>query len=470
MNQRWGKRAGRWTLAVMFSVAVAGTVLAAETADETRFVQGTSVNGLGISSMTVEEAAAHIGSFYTNEYQLTIQERGGVQETVTGDEIGFTVGVPEEFLQEILQNQNAAGRVFGPDVNNRHRVELQNTYSEEALTARVNGLNFMTGDGIVTTTDAHVSAYQADQPFTIVPEVRGNNVDQEKAAAAIRNAVATGMTELDLEAAGCYYEPQITADHEQLKMLCDTMNQCREMSVTYHVGENTEVLEPATICSWLTGVSDGQIQVNRELAAAYVKTLAEQYDTVGKERVFHTAAGADVNLTGPYGWKINQAAETDALIALIQTGQSQEREPVYAAAAVDRTTQEWGDTYVEIDLTGQHVYMTKEGEVVWDAPCVTGNPSQKYDTPAGIYSLTYKQRDRVLRGEKRPDGTYEYESPVSYWMPFNGGIGLHDANWRGSFGGEIYKTNGSHGCVNLPPAKTRALYEMVYKGIPVICY
>ena len=73
-------------------------------------------------------------------------------------------------------------------------------------------------------------------------------------------------------------------------------------------------------------------------------------------------------------------------------------------------------------------------------------------------------------GAKRADGTYEYESPVSFWMPFNGGIGFHDANWRSSFGGEINKTGGSHGCINLPPDRVPAFYEQVYKGMPVICY
>lgn len=55
-------------------------------------------------------------------------------------------------------------------------------------------------------------------------------------------------------------------------------------------------------------------------------------------------------------------------------------------------------------------------------------------------------------------------------MPFNGGIGLHDANWRGSFGGTIYQTSGSHGCVNLPPDRAKILYGLVEKGMPVICY
>ena len=83
--------------------------------------------------------------------------------------------------------------------------------------------------------------------------------------------------------------------------------------------------------------------------------------------------------------------------------------------------------------------------------------------------LTYKEKDRILRGKKLDNGKYEYESHVDYWMPFNGGIGLHDASWRSKFGGTIYQTSGSHGCVNLPPASAATLYDLLYKGIPVIC-
>ena len=138
--------------------------------------------------------------------------------------------------------------------------------------------------------------------------------------------------------------------------------------------------------------------------------------------------------------------------------------------AASRTAPDWGSVYVEVDLTGQHVFLVQDGQVVWDAPCVTGSVARGTITPPGIFSLKYKERNRVLRGAKRADGSYEYESPVSYWMPFNGGIGLHDANWRGNFGGTIYQRSGSHGCVNLPPSKVPALYDMVYPGIPVICY
>lgn len=439
-------------------------------ADDTTFVQGTSVNGLGISGMTVAEADERIKGFYSSEYQLVIKMRGGAAETLKGEELGFSVMVPEGLLQEILDNQNAAGRVYGPDVDNRYRAQMQNTYNEEALQEKVSGLSCISSSDIVTTTDAAISAYQAGEPFVIIPEVKGNNVDSQKVEEVVRQAVIAGTQEIDLDSSGCYYEVMVTSEDETLKALCEMMNRCREMTVTYTFGNAREELAAETICSWITGTENGQIALNREAVAGYVAALAGKYNTAGTIRVLHTAAGRDVELKGAYGWAISQQAETDALMAVIQTAESQTREPIYSSSAVSHTAQDWGNTYVEVDLTGQHVYMVKDGAVVWDAPCVTGNLAKNYDTPAGIFSLSYKQKDKVLRGEKQADGTYEYESPVSYWMPFNGGIGLHDANWRGTFGGTIYKTNGSHGCVNLPPAKTEALYNLVYQGIPVLCY
>ena len=101
---------------------------------------------------------------------------------------------------------------------------------------------------------------------------------------------------------------------------------------------------------------------------------------------------------------------------------------------------------------------------------VTGNPNKGNATPPGVYSLTYKARNATLRGERRPDGTYSYETPVKYWMPFNGGIGFHDASWQPTFGGSRYKSHGSHGCVNLPPSVAPKMYELVYKDVPVVCH
>lgn len=437
--------------------------------DNTRFVPGTAVNGISIGNLTVEEATEKINQYYTQEYKLELVRKGGTSEFISGADIGYQAQAPAG-LQTILDQQNAGGRITGPAAGSLHTLAVSGTFHMEALRDKVQGLSCVSGDSVKITSDARISGYEAGQDFRIIPEVQGNNVDVEKVVSAVAAALGAGQESLNLNDAGCYVEVKVTSTDAGLQNLCNIMNQCRTMTITYKIGDTREILSGETIVTWLTGAEDGQIGVNRDSAATYIKTLADSYDTAGRTRVFHTTSGEDKELTGPYGWKINQAAETDAVIGMIRTGQTQEREPAYSRTAVSRTGPEWGNTYVEIDLAGQHVYMYKDGAVVWDAPCVTGNVSKEYTTPPGLYSLNYKERDRVLRGEKQPDGTYEYESPVSFWMPFNGGIGLHDANWRSKFGGSIYQTNGSHGCVNLPPSKTQALYDMVYTGIPVICH
>ena len=116
-----------------------------------------------------------------------------------------------------------------------------------------------------------------------------------------------------------------------------------------------------------------------------------------------------------------------------------------------------------MNLTAQHLFFYKDGQKILESDFVSGNVSKGHTTPPGIFALTYKQRDAVLKGEG-------YASPVKFWMPFNGGIGFHDASWRSSFGGSIYKTGGSHGCVNMPYAAAKELFENVYAGMPVICY
>ena len=126
------------------------------------------------------------------------------------------------------------------------------------------------------------------------------------------------------------------------------------------------------------------------------------------------------------------------------------------------TLNDVGD-YVEVDLTNQQVYAYIGGNLIVSAPCVSGLAGTGRETPSGIYQIYYKQSPAVLRGEG-------YASPESFWMPFNGGIGLHDASWRSSFGGNIYTYDGSHGCINLPYDAAKTIYENAYSGMMVICY
>ena len=245
------------------------------------------------------------------------------------------------------------------------------------------------------------------------------------------------------------------------------------MSVTYQLPNNqTEVLDGLTIATWVNGSQGLTVSVDAAKVADYVQGLRNKYDTPAGTQTWQSADGTTKSIKTNYGWHIDQAKETEALIANIQSLQSVTREPVYASRAVQTEMPQWGKTFVEIDISSQHVYFYQNGNFVWDSKCVTGTATDPdRATPTGVFALKYKQRDRVLRGRINPQtGKPSYESPVAYWMPFNGNIGLHDANWRSSFGGNIYLKSGSHGCINLPPKNAKTLYDLITPGtVIVVC-
>ncbi len=130
-----------------------------------------------------------------------------------------------------------------------------------------------------------------------------------------------------------------------------------------------------------------------------------------------------------------------------------------------------GSTYIEVDLSSQHMYYYQGGSIIFDSDIVSGDI--RYDdraTPPGIFTLYYKKSPDVLRGAKKPDGTYEYETSVTYWMPFNGGIGFHDATWQAYFGGDRYTYAGSHGCINMPLDAAATLYSIIDTNVPIVCF
>ena len=291
---------------------------------------------------------------------------------------------------------------------------------------------------------------------------------QQAAAQQAQNSKGTGASSIDMNSIN-----QGTVSPAEAMAIGQKLATVNGMSVTYQLPNNqTEVLDGLTIATWVNGSQGLTVSVDAAKVAAYVQGLRNKYDTPAGTQTWQSADGTTKSIKTDYGWHIDQAKETEALIANIQSLQSVTREPVYASRAVQTEMPQWGKTFVEIDLSSQHVYFYQDGNCVWDSKCVTGTATDPdRATPTGVFALKYKQRDRVLRGRINPQtGKPSYESPVAYWMPFNGNIGLHDANWRSSFGGNIYLKSGSHGCINLPPKNAKTLYELITPGtVIVVC-
>ena len=445
--------------AFMTTAAVSFSSMAAVDTDFHRFVVGTIINGVPVSGMTTADAEAYIEGYFNGGYTLEIEDTEGVREAITDTSIGYTVDVTGD-LEAILKEENDGGRVSGPGVEHRYTVDAELKYDEAALRALLENMAFVKNAS--PTSDAYITPYEEGKAFSIVPEVQGTEIDMDKLMAAVKDALNSQTRLLKVENLDCYKTIQVTADNADLNQMCANLNRYKDINITYVFGDQQEILPGLEAVKWIDGVSGSTVQVNQQKVAEYVK--------YGKPHTFTSTSGRQVSVNGDYGWQINQAEEAVALTRMVQNGTNQTREPAYSRTAASRTGNDFGTTYVEVDMGLQHIYMYENGTLIAEAPIVTGNVAKGWTTPEGLYTLYYKERDRVLRGPKRADGTYSYESPVSYWMPFNGGIGLHDASWRGKFGGEIYKNNGSHGCINIPPKTAAVIYEHVYKGIPILCF
>ena len=167
------------------------------------------------------------------------------------------------------------------------------------------------------------------------------------------------------------------------------------------------------------------------------------------------------------GWWMDEKKTLEKLNNALKKMKSVTMEPVYfSRGAAFGKYNDIGKTYVEVSINRQHVWVYKKGKLALETDCVTGVPNKERMTHPGVHHIFAKQRDRYL-------GTMEvqgYHTHVDYFMPFNGGEGLHDAPWRGAFGGSIYRSGGSHGCVNLPPAMAASIYDLVEVGTPVVVY
>ncbi len=431
---------------------------------KTCFLPGTIVDGMDVTGKTASEVEDAIME-QLKGYTLTINGREDLSESITGESVGLYAEF-DDTLDKAIASQKPMdwGKYrFGKAVNEVNTDALLR-YSDDMLNEALEGLSCMDEENMREPEDAKISDYDsATGSYSIIKEDEGTELQEDKVKEAVATAIMSLAESVDLEEQGCYLAPSVTSEDEALKTACETMNKYVGAKITYKFGDKAETLNGNEIHNWLT-VNGTSVSVSESKAAEYVKNLASTCNTAYKPKTLKTSYGKTVTITtGNYGWKIDQAKETAALVSLIKNGEQTSREPEYSQKAASHSGNDYGNTYVEINLTAQHLYFYANGKLLVESDFVSGNAAKGWSTPAGAYSITYKQRNATLKGQG-------YATPVSYWMPFNGGIGLHDANWRKTFGGTIYKNGGSHGCVNLPPAVAKTIYENISAGDPVLCY
>ena len=265
-----------------------------------------------------------------------------------------------------------------------------------------------------------------------------------------------------------YTLPKITAEDESLKEYQKYCKKYLSQKITYDMGDETFTISAEQLASLMKDNKSGK--ADKEAVKKYVASLAEKYDNIGAQRNFTSLSGRQINVSGgTYGWKIDQEKEAEQLTADINSHKDITREPLFSEKGYGKYSTDVGNTYIDVDISGQIVKLYKDGKLQFSANCVTGCKTDGTTTDTGTFYVLNKVRDVVLKGDNA-DGS-KYESPVKYWLGVTwGGQGLHDADWRNTFGGSIWIRGGSHGCINMPPNKMPSLYNAAEVGMPVVMH
>ena len=431
------------------------------------FLMGTIVNGTDCSGMTIEEVGSILQK-QVEEYVLTIEGANETSEEIKGTDIGIVYNGYKQ-LEEAFEAQNSYVWPKALFETNEITAEIDFDYDTAKLNEKIAALECVKPENQIAAVAATV-VYQ-DGQFVIQDETYGTQIDAAKLNEVVVTAVSSISAKVNLEEAGCYIQPRFTKDSPEVIVARDEMNKYLTASITYSLDNIVVTVDKSQTYQWISVDENMTPAISVDAVKTFTNTLGNQYNTPNRAGQITTPTGkvADVALAG-YGRVVGTDVEAEQLINEIKEGKTVTREPIFSRAATPEGQTIWGNTYIEVDITAQHMWYIVEGVVALETDIVTGKKGSN-DTPTGTFTILEMQKNRVLRGRPLPNGKPSYLTPVDYWMRVTwSGIGFHDADWQPTFGGERYLTNGSHGCINMPPAMAAQLYGMIGLGTPAVIH
>lgn len=365
----------------------------------------------------------------------------------------------EDELKNIMHSQRS-------EEEKNYNVENLYSLNEDKVKEYLTSLSVFHETNVRKPENAYLE-FDENNQLVIKPEKYGNELSLDTAYKYMIKSLKSGNTVIDFKQI-TNVTPKILSTNEELNKEKDYINSILSTTIEYKLSDgNTYVLDANVMKEWIYRNEEGFYNIDLD---GNIPKFVDKLNDKASYRLKST----DFNATGigkikiSFGRATYADLDTDKEISRIKESLGKEEkftfDPIYNPLPDYLNI----NTYVEIDLTRQKVWMYVDGKRIVSTSCVTGSVAGGYATPAGIYYLTYKTTDTYLEGYNG-DGS-KYSSHVNFWMPFNGGIGLHDALWRSSFGGNIYMTNGSHGCVNLPYSAAKTIYNNIDTSVPIILY
>lgn len=450
----------------LLMVAIVSGYIAGSQYYTDRFHPNTSLASVDISNLTTAEAKHKI-SQSISEYEIHFKEDNQAWQPLPIKIFEADIK-PEGKLSAILQeqqNQNWLQAFFNKDetlIDNQDYISI----NRDTVAYEISQLDEKNNITRSKSTNAQI-AYTNGVGYKVEAEVLGNEIDYSILTDAMINAAQTGTQTVDVSEA--YIQPTITSSDSQITSVIEQIESVTSMEITLLIAGFEEIINHELISSWIIIDENQEISFDENLIYEYLGTLNEQYATFDDYRLFNSTMQGEVELLpGTLGWSIDREAETQSILDDLYAGISIEREPAIVGSGYNGTLDDITNSYIEVDMTNQMMFVYIDGEIAISTPIVTGQIGT--NTIPGAYVVWNMETPSELIGYN-PRTDSEYVQPVQYWIAFDDtGQGVHDADWQPAFGGDIYLTSGSLGCINTPPDIMPLVFEYAYLGMPVLVF
>jgi len=441
------------------------------------FPMNTWINGIYCTGKTVEEVNKELLQYAEAPF-LTIRTNKEESYTIDAEKLGLKLDYTEGLTTLLADSRNSFYWPLYVLDHCEEQIYPSMQYNKELLLNTVEDLAFVQYEidnpgevKIVLGSDGYMLQNSLAEHLNL-EKMHTYLFEKMDDVDFLTEGIQNGSMTVDLAEGQCY-EDLIPDEKQQETLRCwNNLEPFINCGIVYDMGDECIEIKGEIASSFIECDNDGNVcfdsngqpMINTEAMEEFIYSLGDAYNTYGKELKFISTAGEEKSVPYvTYGTELDLEKEIEYLTTAFSEKKSEIHIPAYKREALVRGKNDIGDTYIEIDMGNQKLYAYEKGECIVDTDIVTGNTKRKWSTPEGVVYIYNKQRNRTLRGPG-------YASFVKYWMPVKGGIGLHDASWRKEFGGEIYKTNGSHGCINIPRSIMTEIYDNFEIGTPVIMF
>ena len=476
-NFNSGKKHVGKTLAIVFGVIV-GVLLVIYLVGALMFSNklfpNTKLNDEDVSLISTEELAKKLNTAADN-YKLQVTGSNGYTQTITAKDIDLK-NAAGTTMDTMVPNHNAWG--WPVEVFKTHDITdgAITSYNADTLTNLVNTAVDTFNATAIQPVNANIAYDSKAATFNITKETVGTALNKDAVLSAVTKSVNGLDEKLTLDTT-YLLQPTLLSSDSRLQTSVQNAQKMCKTNVTYTVGDvKAATLDVSVLAPMIEIDAECNTTLNSDKLNEWASGISGKLNTVGSTRTYTRPDGKQITVSGgAYGWILNEEAfenqvRTDAAEGAVKTVAIEFEQSGTGFTALGGA--DWGKRYVDVDLTEQHVrFYDDSGNIIWEADCVSGAPTDNHATPTGVWYVNAKESPSKLIGYTS-SGQKEYETQVQFWMPFEGnGVGFHDATWQSAFGGTRYQDGyGSHGCINLSYEKAESLYGIIKTNDVVIVH